>query len=289
MLTYTHMPYLFLILSVVFVGLGKIYFKKSVHVSSVYTTAIFTQFIGGAISLVLFFINGGSINQIFDIGDYKILTLAILLWTIISIVSLLGVKATQVSIREVVNQVRTPLTVFLGIVFLSEVATTKDILGILLIFTGIVFAVFKGFKKENYSGIMLVIFGAILIAVVSLFDKIMTGNMDASLYSAYVFIVPGIILLAFLNKQRISEIKTAIKTKEMRNPLLIATVIGSLGYIFLLYAYKGIPLFIAYPISQLNIIFAMLGGIIILKEKDRVPRKIIGILITILGAILIKL
>ncbi len=284
------MPYIFLILSVVFVGLGKIYFKKSVHVSSIYTTAIFTQFIGGFLSLGLFFADGGKLYEIGEIGDIKNLAFAILLWAIISIVSLVGVKATQVSIREVVNQIRTPLTVFLGVIFLSEIVTKKDLLGIILIFIGIVFAVFKGFKKDNnYNGVSIVLLGAVLVAIVSLFDKIMTGSMDANLYSAYVFFVPGIILLFFANKQRIFEIKNALKDKSQRVPLFIATIIGSFGYIFLLYAYKEIPLYIAYPISQLNIIFAMLGGVLILKERDRIPQKIIGILITILGAILIKL
>jgi drug/metabolite transporter (DMT)-like permease len=143
----------------------------------------------------------------------------------------------------------------------------------------------KLFKKLSNIGVQLTIVSALLIAITSIVDKMAMGYWPPAMYGFFVYLVPGSILGGFTLK-RIDKFVRLVKSVT---PLIvIAALFDVLAYYFLLNAYSLTEVSKVYPIVQLSVLFAVIGGIILLKEKKDILPKLIGAIIMILGAILIS-
>lgn len=283
------MWFLFVIGALATSVVSKLLFKKTTHDAPVIFAAIVTQLIGGVV-MGAYYLAFGTSQPIDWASTGWLVCASVFLWSVIAVWSLIGIRDTEVSLREVLVQSRTLLVVFLSALVLGEHVSQMSWLGIALIISGIIFATYKPAQKLSVSmhrGTWYVLATSALIAVVSLIDKKASALMDPSLYAAIVYAGPAVVLLAFLYKRFFKECSHATK-KGAWLVTLAAGTINSIGFFFTLYTYRALDLHIAYPILQTSSIFALIAGIIFWNERERAGWKFFGLILALIGALMCK-
>jgi drug/metabolite transporter (DMT)-like permease len=255
---------------------------------SVYSWGLFYQLGAAVIFLPLVFKNISLVPAFTNTSAYITLTIACLIWAVLSMSNLISYKHTDLSLREPVSQSKILWTLILGVLILGESITTHVLLGTFLVFVGIVIAIFhpeRKFGDFHNIGIRITLASAFVSGCAAIIDKASLHYFNPNFYAFITYLVPGLILLCFARK-RLPEIKHLLKTKLWI--ALMGTVFSSLGYYFTLKVYSALNITIAYPILQLGVIFTIIAGIWFLKEKENMTLRILGTVITLAGVILLK-
>ena len=107
---------------------------------------------------------------------------------------------------------------------------------------------------------------------------------EPGLYGFLQYLLPTIWIGALLPK-RLGKIKNLLKGK---GKWVIFTSFLATGWTWMLFrSYQLIDVSLIAPILELSIIISTLGGIIFLKERKDIRRKIIGAAVIIAGALLV--
>ncbi len=220
---------------------------------------------------------------------YLLLFLACVLWASLAIVGFSSIKLTHVSLRSSFSQSRIIFAFLLGVLLLSESILLNKVIGILVIFFGMLLLTYKkGNLFEGFAdkGIQLTLISSFLFALVAIVDKKAISYFDIGLYSFLVYLIPGIFLLFFLNKQRIQNTKQLIKTKWF---FLILMSLLAFGYYFSLNAYKLMDASVVFPILRMSTLVTVVFGMMFFKEeRTQVFKKLLASLIVIAGALLLS-
>lgn len=213
--------------------------------------------------------------------SYLFILISSLIWTAIVIISNYSYKYTEVSLRAPISQVRVLFLLLMSILFLSEKLTISKGIGTLLIFSGMIILRFKKGKMDlKHKGIQLTILTAFLVALVAIFEKLALGNASPEFISFFVYLIPAFIFSLFMIKKK-KEFKSIIKNQY--KVVLLASLLGAVFYYLSLKAYALIDVSSAFPIIKTSAIVTVLLGIIVLKEKQNMLRKIIATLIILAG------
>ena len=107
------------------------------------------------------------------------------------------------------------------------------------------------------------------------------------IYVAFTTIVPALLIFIF---DRVN-IKDIVKEYKNCNKMLLYTVGLSWGIMVILnlYAYQLGKVSVIAPLCSLTAILNVIVGYIFLKEKSRLPQKIIAGILIVISIILIKL
>jgi drug/metabolite transporter (DMT)-like permease len=164
-------------------------------------------------------------------------------------------------------------------------------IGLALIVGGISVAAYRpsqSWKFSDNKGVWIVLSASLLSGVIALIDKQIAPLMDPNLYTAIVYTVPGVMILGFINKERIDESVAVLKDGARTGFVVAAGIINGLTFIFTLYAYRHFDLHIAYPIIQTASVLTVLAGIIFFKERERIGWKLLGLTLALIGSFIIK-
>lgn len=210
------------------------------------------------------------------------------LWTLVAYFGFKAYSTLEVSVKVPIGQSRLLFALLLSVVFLKEVLTIEKILGTILVFIGLIIIKYKKGKKFGLlkdKGVIYTLISSLLTAVVLLIDKFSGQFFNPVVYSFLVYFLPAIIISPFVLKKK-KEIKSILKKRF--SATLGATVLGSGYYYFLLRAYQHAEASVVIPIVELGTVFAVIGGIIFLKERKNILRKVIASLLVIVGALLLS-
>lgn len=217
------------------------------------------------------------------------ISIAAVIWTIISISVYLSIKKTEVSIKEPISQSKVIWALLLGFFVLGEAMTTKKIIGTIILFIGISVLLFhpeRKFGRLTDPGVLWTLGVALLSAIAAIVDKFALGYFRPELYGFLVYLIPGIILTGFLPKIK-SDVKHLLK---LHGKIAITTIIfSSAAYFFTIKAYSLADITTVYPFLQLATIFAVIFGILFLGEREHKWQKIAAAIIAVIGAIIIKI
>jgi uncharacterized membrane protein len=121
-------------------------------------------------------------------------------------------------------------------------------------------------------------------------DNRLVGFSNAASYMSVSFLLGGTVLL-MTNMLRFKTAGlTTLRNKAIWKVIPINAVFIYLTYICIMRAYElGGEVSRMYPIQQTESILVPLLGIILLKERQRIPVKVIAAIIAFLGIILVKL
>lgn len=219
---------------------------------------------------------------------YISLGIACLLWTLQALFSFISYKNTEVSLREPVGQSRLIWVMLFGFFVLGEPFRLSTMLGTILIFLGISVALFhpeRKFGDWKNLGVRWTFLAALFSSLVAIADKFSLSYFNPVLYAFFVYLIPALLLFVF-GAKRHGEITAVIKTHLPS--ATIATISGALGYYFTLKTFTVLDITIAFPLLQLISLFAVVGGMWVLKEKENFTLRIVGTAITIVGVILLK-
>lgn len=192
-------------------------------------------------------------------------------------------KFSHLSISTIISRTRLVWIPIIAFLFFAEKLKISEYLGIVILFTGlsIVVAPHKLFidKGAIYANLAAI---AIAINTILFKQSIPYASNSAILVA---FCLPSVIFFPILMKNAKSRI---INEAKKHTSLKLAGIFGNIisTYLFLWALHTG-------EVSKVNAIYqgmlivSVLAGIIILKERQDILRKLLGSVVTIIGVILL--
>ncbi|OGD09985.1 hypothetical protein A2397_00395 [Candidatus Amesbacteria bacterium RIFOXYB1_FULL_44_23] len=176
--------------------------------------------------------------------------------------------------------------VFGAYVFLHEAITVKIIIGAFLILFG---AMLTRFEKRQFiinKGIVLVLISAFLFGIGDINGFYILKTYDSTNFLIYSELIPVVVLL-FLQPKVIQKLKYYFhKDKAIKVTLL--SLCDAFGMLALYLAYQaGGNASIIGPLRATSVVVTTVLAILILRERNNVPNKLIGSVIAVIGVALL--
>lgn len=273
--------------------ISKFYVKSMVHKIPIYSGSVIVDAVGLCVSTLMFFITQpvSSISIEFTPRLIWLLILGIALWTTFSLLNLLSIKKSEVSMREPINQSKVIIVGIVGAFIIGESLKISSILGIIVIFIGLLVCLFdpkKKFGSIKDPGVQVILLSSLIGAGTSIVDKAALEHVPTLLYSMIMYGVPLILILSAINRKRYEELKVVLKTPALRTVSLISAFLALTSILTTWMAYSYLELHVAYPLLQLANIITVIIAIIVLHERTNIVQKIVGSVITVIGTVLVK-
>jgi drug/metabolite transporter (DMT)-like permease len=193
-------------------------------------------------------------------------------------------KYVEAGTGSLISNIYTPITIVLATLFLNEKLTIIQIIGTALLLVGMVVVSKKHrigrFKFDKYF--MLMILSGVMLGVSLTTERVLqkitgfTAGTMLSWWSQCAFL--GIATLVTNNKNEYTKKDIAL-TGVLR-------FLQSLSWVILIFSVGNLSLVSA--ITTFKIVIIFIAAAIFLKERDDLPRKIIGSLIALAGLLLMK-
>jgi uncharacterized membrane protein len=224
-----------------------------------------------------------------SLEQWAYIIISSLLWSLIAYFGFKAYSHLEVSIKSPINKSRVIMSFILAIVILKETLTVSKVLGVTLIFIGILVVSYKKRKKFGSltePGVIYTLLSALFTSFVLIIDSVGSKLTDPGVYAFFVYLIPAIFLFipAMKKKKQIKKILT-----NRFNITSLSVFLGAISYYLIILAFQYGEASVVIPISEASFIFSVLGGIIILKERKNIKRKLIGSGIIFIGTILVAL
>ena len=174
------------------------------------------------------------------------------------------------------------LIAFIGSVFLyTEPLSSDKLLGGALIIGALFLVSFKNkTKKSSREGIIIATVISIMLGLAWLLDKLGAQYFNASTYNIFVWTIP--IVFIYFPHIKIQEIISELKLASWK--VFVLAGLNVIGYLMQLKAFEITEATRVIPIVQTSTLFTVLMGIVLLKEREHIPKKIIAGLMAVAGA-----
>lgn len=212
-----------------------------------------------------------------------------------------SIRLLEASLRTIIYQIRIFFVLIFASLFLNESLNFIKIIGSILIFSGIIVAVFRKrkvswFRKvfnrvferegERATGIFLTLAAALVTAVELMGFKYLLNQFavsftlfTVSLISVFLFLL----VVPNLTKKAINLVKG-----EKGKLVFLNAFLANISWVLFFWATSMTEASKTQPISQGMTVLTILGGIIFLQERERVWQKIFGGVLAVIGVILVK-
>lgn len=225
----------------------------------------------------------------FDIPDLSGLFINIIIsglfYSLGSILIFKSLKIAQVSEISIIITSSTVWSVITSLFILGEKITLNKVAGVIFVLLGIVAINFSKTQWKINKGHLFALIGAIFYGVAFINDVFILKHFQSiSSYNIIAFSLPAIITL-FCHPKSIRNISFYFTSKNLLN-LLVCGIFNALATLAIFEAYRrGGEASVISPISQTSVIFTVIFGYFILKEKDKLINKIIGAIFTFIGVL----
>jgi len=200
-----------------------------------------------------------------------------------------ALKLIEISQVETVATTRSIWAMFLGVIFFQEALSLSKFIGVLLVFFGLAVIYwekgkFQGFRKPHLYTLAY----AFLISCAYALDKYALYYFSVVMYQVIIYIIPSFIIVIF-RPGTIKKIQPLVKAQKSTWLILLCCCFQMVSTLALYRAYQvGGEYSVVGPLTQLTTVLTIIIGIIFLKERWQLKRKIIGISLAIIGVVFIK-
>ncbi len=198
-----------------------------------------------------------------------------------------SLKVTEASRFTVIFSSKTLFAV-LGIsLFFKEVLSVDQWYGVIFVILGvIVVSIQKTFLKLNRGDIYAFI-AAVLFGLANTNDRYLIKFFDPYSYVVIGFLLPAI-LIAVIYPSKIKLIKMYFQKNIIYKMILLFVLYGLSAATFFTALQITPNSSLAFSINATSGVLIVILSIIMLKEKDYMPRKIIGAILSLIGLILLN-
>lgn len=197
----------------------------------------------------------------------------------------IALRKINVSVYQIVNQVRHVFVLFGGFLFFSEAITTYKLAATLLIIVGVVVMLYEKSKFQLSVGVGVTVFSTLFAIVAFFFVKYAVTDFSETALVSFELMSIGLLsfgLLGFDKDKIIQELKLN------RWGLVISGALFGLFELFVVIALKYGDISRVLPVVQSALVFGVVMGIIFLRERERMLQKVIGTVIIVVGIILMN-
>lgn len=203
----------------------------------------------------------------------------------------LGLKNVELSESMILGSSGILWSLVLGLIVLDENLSWYKLIGVVFVFGAIFLITYTpntNLKSYSKYKIMLLV-SSFFYVLAATFDNKLVEFSNAASYMSVSFLLGGaVMLISNLPRFKTSGIAT-YKNKMFWKVIAINAVFIYLTYICIIRAYElGGEVSRMYPIQQSESILVPLLGIVLLKERERIPVKLLAAVIAFIGILLIK-
>jgi drug/metabolite transporter (DMT)-like permease len=253
--------------------------------SDPYAQSIVFFGLGGTLALLFSLFHGGfqvqmTLNQLLL---FVPLTVCATVGPVLLFKSYQRLDASEIAILQSSQKVWTVLGAF---VLLQEPFAVNKILGTLVIVVGIAITLWRRRQFQVNEGVALVLAATLFYAGMDLVSYYIVRDFDAISFIVYVCYLPVVTLL-LLRPQTVKKIPYYFEPKYALgvSVLALCDTVGTLCFFFAYQAGRNAAQIV--PLGGLITINSVLLAIIFLKEYTNIPNKVIGALVTLVGAALV--
>ena len=227
----------------------------------------------------------------FPLPDFAQIIWSVLLMTVLYTLATIFVfrslKITEASKFTVIISSKTLFAVFGASLILNEGLTIIQWLGAVLIILGIIIISIKNIGKKINIGDVFALLAAIVIGFANINDRFLVKFFNPYSYVAIGFLLPGL-LTALIHPKKLAYLKTYLHKSFIYKMLLLCLLNGLCAVAF----YASLQLTPnssqLFAINSFGAIITVILSIFILKEKDDVIKKIVGVLVSFFGLLLVN-
>lgn len=224
-----------------------------------------------------------------------VLLIALVITLIAALLLFKALGQGKLSIIEPVMSLELPLTVILGITFLSERPTPLQLLLLLLIFIGILLTAVQSrhkrwwqkFKKISLleKGVILAIIGAFFTALMNVTTALGSQITEPLLTIWFIHTGLAVICLFWLGLQRRIK-KTFSEAKKFWRPVAAQSFFDNIAWIAYAFAVREIPVSITIGITESYVVLSTILGISLNKERLS-PKQTLGVVLTLASILML--
>lgn len=209
-----------------------------------------------------------------------------LAYAIGSIATTIALKKSEASKFTVLFATRAFLTIAIAGVFLNEKMTGVQLMGAVLIFSGVAITSWQTRKFVLEKADWLTLLGALCFGAGNVNDRFILQQMPLFIYNVLAFLLPAIAIgLAF--PQQVKKIPGML-TKTMTTKILVLSslyCISSLAFFGALKVATNASQVVS--VNLISVILIVILSIVLLKEHSRLWLKLLGAVICFAGLLLV--
>lgn len=194
-------------------------------------------------------------------------------------------KQIEASVTTILSRLGPVVTFIASIILLNESLSFRKVIGAGLIILGNLLMVWKNqvfTGKLKYLGLALLVYS--LMGLGWTVDKIISPSYPSSIYTFMIWFFP--ILIIVLPGVSLKELGREWEIAGWK--VVLIALFNVLSYFFLIRAFALEEASKVIMVFSTESIFVVLAGIMFLKERTHIPRKILAATIAIVGVFLIK-
>lgn len=213
-----------------------------------------------------------------------LIVFSIITYAISLLLYFLAYKLTDVSLVSVVRRLSIVFIAILGVVFLREQLTIANWFGlIMIVLSGIVVTVERKHISLS-SGILFALFSAVFASLSAVLDKQILNDISPFTYVVINNVLVGLVLLP--RKGIVADARDLMK--HHWKLILLTAVLMDLGFALVLYVLQGADVAQTMPVYMgLSFMMSVVFGVFLLKEKQKLPQKIVAIIVGLIGIFLL--
>ena len=197
-----------------------------------------------------------------------------------------AIQNLDISTYQIINQLRHVFVLFGAFLLYNESLSFFKLLGVFLIILGAVITLYHGkkvsFNTQYKKGILFTVLAAFFVSLAFMSDKTLLQDFSFILYASLSML--GIGVLGSLYLLAIGKGKSLVKECKLQGKSIFLVALLFAGYkIFIVLSVATGELSKVIPVTQSSLVFIVLGGIVFLKEYERLWQKIIGVFVIALG------
>lgn len=203
----------------------------------------------------------------------------------------LGLKHVDLSELTILDASGVLWSMLFGVVLLQESFTGVKILGVLLILMAVILIGLdtKKLKLRFTRYELMVLFSTIFYTLGASLDNRLINFSNAISYLPISFLGAGILML-LINVPRFKTVgRATFGNKSFYKTVFVSGIFTAITYLLIMKAYEiGGEISSMYPIQQLESVIIPIIGILILKERNKIPQKIIAVALSLGGVWLLR-
>jgi len=197
-----------------------------------------------------------------------------------------SIKLIDISLYQIIIQVRHIFVLIGGFILFTEGITLPKVIAIFLIMFGASVALYQKSKLHWSKGAIFAFFQALFASLGFFTAKFALRDFSEASFASLELM--GIGLLGFLF-MKLDAKKLFSEFKLNHWKLVLAAVLFGFFELFMFISLKLGDISKVIPVTQVSLVFVVFGGIVLLKEYERVYQKLAGTVLIIIGILLMYL
>lgn len=265
--------------------LGILFKLVSLREHNPYLISFLYLFFSSFFTLPFVLIQGANFNV--DLSIWLWLFLSIVVYTLASTLNFKAFQVTDVSTATILTR-SAPLWILIGgTLIFREMLTLRQIFGSFLVILSIVILGLTSKRIRFQRGELYALFSGLMFGIGALFDKGLLNFFNLAWYQFLSLILTSVSIYVFYRKE--ISLDGLLSKKVTLLMIALMGILLTIGNVFLFTAYKSNG-FVSLTniITQVRIPIISVFGIVFLKEREKIPNKLLATILILVGAILLR-